>query len=90
MGQKGPSPMSRNALFSTLAGLLSIVALLIMALTFTGVLNESAKDFVIPILGILVFHEGYIRYEKNRVLGMFLMLLSVGGFLVILWRLISA
>lgn len=90
MGQKGPSPASRNALFSMIAGLLSIVALLIMALTFTGVLNESARDFVIPILGILIFHEGYIRYEKQKLWGMFLMLLSAGGFMVMLWRLISA
>lgn len=76
--------------FSTIVGILSIIALLVMVLTYTGVLDEAAKDMVMPIVGILIFHEGYIRYEKHKLWGLLLMVVSVGGFLVILWRLISS
>jgi TctA family transporter len=75
--------------FSTIVGILSIIALLVMVLTYTGVLDEAAKDMVMPIVGILIFHEGYIRYDKNKLWGLLLMVLSGGGFLVILWRIIS-
>ena len=77
-------------IFSTIVGIVSIAALLIMVLTYTGVLDKRAKDFVMPIVGLIIFHEGFIRYEKQKLWGMFLMLLSAGGFLFILWRLISA
>lgn len=75
--------------FSTIVGILSIITLLVMVLTYTGVLDEAAKDMVMPIVGILIFHEGHIRYDKNKLWGLLLMVLSGGGFLVILWRLIS-
>ncbi len=90
MKQKGPSPVHWDRKFSTIAGLLSIVALLIMVLAITGTLHESTRDFVMPIMGILIFHEGYNRDEKQKLWGMFLMLLSAEGFLVMFWRLISA
>jgi len=76
--------------FSTIVGILATVALLVMVLTYTGVLDEAAKDMVMPIVGILIFHEGYIRYDKNKLWGLLLMVVSAGGFLVILWRLISS
>lgn len=76
-------------MFSTIVGILATIALIVMVLTYTGVLDEAAKDIVMPIVGILIFHEGYIRYDKSKLWGLFLMVLSGGGFLVILWRLIS-
>ena len=77
-------------MFSTIVGTLATVALLVMLFTYTGVLDEAAKDIVMPIVGVLIFHEGYIRYEKHKLWGLLLMVVSAGGFLVILWRLISS
>jgi len=77
-------------IFSAIVGLVSIAALLIMVLTYTGVLDERAKEFVMPIVGLIIFHEGFIRYEKNKLWGISLMLVSAGVFLAILWRLMSS
>lgn len=72
--------------FSAIVGFLSISSLVIMALIVSGRIDERARAIVIPMVGILIFHEGFIRYEKNRMIGIALMLVSALGFVILVAR----